>query len=155
MRHLTIWALAFAIAVIALIASPFPILQKQRGALAHWLIAEGFATAGALVYVGVAHSGDPTAKNNLGVLRYSGVGGPSDLKAAQRLFAEASALGSFQAVTNLAVVDGGGCGLDHARSAATVRQLGSAVAEGNAAAAKQTMDCLYFDAAKSRLHSSQ
>lgn len=138
-------------AAVALIASPLPVLQRQRGALAHWLVAEGFAAAGAFVYAGLAASGDRAAKNNLGVLRYRGVGGPADVRAARRLFAEATALGSPQAAANLAVADGGGCGLDHARNAETVRQLGKAVAGSNAAAAKQTIDCLYFNDTKSLL----
>ncbi|UVK37374.1 hypothetical protein LHFGNBLO_004394 [Mesorhizobium sp. AR10] len=151
MRHLTIWAIALVFAAIALIASPLPVFQKQRNALAHWLIAEGFAVIGAKVYLAVASSGDATAKNNLGVLHYRGVGVSTDLEAARGLFTQAAALRSSQAVANLALVQGGGCGLDSARSATTVRKLETAVADGNAAAAKQTMDCLYFSAAKNRL----
>ncbi|MER8902342.1 hypothetical protein [Mesorhizobium sp. M0772] len=151
MRHLIIWVVALVFAAFALIASPLPILQKQRNALAHWLVAEGFTAAGAKVYLAVASSGDATAKNNLGVLHYRGVGVSTDLEAARGLFTQAAALGSSQAVANLALIRGGGCGLDSARSAQTVGQLETAVADGNAAAAKQTIDCLYFNAAKNRL----
>jgi TPR repeat protein len=139
------------VAAAAVIAAPFPILQSQRTALAHWLVAHEFFTAGALVYQGAAWSRDAIAQNNLGVLKYRGLGTRRDSDAARRLFSDSAASGSAQAEINLALVDGGGCGLDHDRSAASARQLAPSVAGGNSGAATQTIDCLYFADARSRL----
>ena len=134
-----------------MLAAPFPILQPQRTALAHWLVRHEFVTAGALVYQGAAWSQDAVAQNNFGVLKYRGLGVAEDRDAARRLFAASAASGSPQARTNLALVEGGGCGLNHVRSAASVERLAPDVASGNSGAATQTIDCLYFAAAKDRL----
>lgn len=153
MRRLTAGVVVLAIAAVAavaLAASPLPVLRKQRVSVAHWLVAHHHVATGAFVYAGAAAAGDPVAKNNLGVLHYRGIGGPVERVEATQLFAEAAALGSAQAETNLAVAEGGGCSLDPARSAATVRRLAAPLARGNPTAAGQTIDCLYLEATKDR-----